>query len=1130
MKKLTIIILSILLLFRFTGLSQNLVTGEYFFDTDPGVGNGIPMSFAADDTIDIFTDLSISGLSAGFHRAFIRIKDETGLWSLFEGRPFYIQPASIFTPSSSLSSAEYFFDDDPGPGNGISVQLNVSDTVDTVFEIPLAGLEEGFHMVCVRTQDIDGSWSIATCRVFYIKPTYELPIPGPVSGMEYFFNNDPGPGNGTPVTASESDTLDLTFNADPSALNEGVNYLFVRVRDTSGTWSFYQRDTFRIFTCSNYFNSYPYLEGFEDGANGWSTGGTDPSWELGTPSNIIISSASSGENAWVTDLDGDHNNNEASYIESPCFNFSQLSTPTIDLDIWYNTDGNNDGAALLATKDGGGTWIKIGAFGDTTNWYDKDNITSLNFTENLHGWGGTITNWKTSSHILTDFAGEQYVKFRIVFGSNDATAYEGIGVDNIRIYDAISDLSVNWVSPPDDPDCGTTGDQSIVVDIINPGSYPVHGFNISYSVDEGETFINDYCTETINPGASFEYTFSTTANMSAIDTFRCIAAVISAEDENHSNDTARLNVINNRMVIGIVTEDTYCKQAVGTAQATVSRGGTGPYSYAWTNGDTGEMADSLASGIHMVTVTDTHGCQNFSLATINDMGGPQIATESDVTNVSCNGGSDGAIDIAVSGGTMPYTYSWSNGATTQDIQNIEAGPYEVIVYDADSCVAVKSFIISEPEPYNFSSSIIEATCGAADGIGTLIVSGGTAPYSYAWETGSGSPTEVGLAVGVYKVKVTDANACVDTASVIMTENGAPRIILNSIVPAQCGLTDGALYVSISAGSGDYSYFWSSGATTQDLENVPSGTYTLTVSDNQGTCDGVASYSIPPVFPESNPICLVTVDSATHRNLVVWEKINTTAVAEYHIYRESSIRNVFQLIGSRSVDSLSVFLDSVADPSVRSWRYRISVVDSCGNESLLSDSHKTIHLTMNVGLNNKVNLIWDHYEGFDVTTYDVYRYSSAGWEKLTSLPSNLTSYTDNSPPVDELLTYMIEVVHPSGGCIATEGKSSTYNTSRSNRTQTVEVKTGLEGMKSQYKLNIYPNPARDWLTIDLTCEKPGKFFIEMVNIHGQTVYSGEHYLQGNHHVENIALNGLAGGFYILKLRIENELLFRKITIH
>jgi hypothetical protein len=186
--------------------------------------------------------------------------------------------------------------------------------------------------------------------------------------------------------------------------------------------------------------------------------------------------------------------------------------------------------------------------------------------------------------------------------------------------------------------------------------------------------------------------------------------------------------------------------------------------------------------------------------------------------------------------------------------------------------------------------------------------------------------------------------------------------------------------------------------------------------------------------------------------------------------------------------------------------------------------------MNLGVGGTVNLIWDHYEGFEVGTYEVYRYSTAaGWENLASLPSNLTSYTDNNPPEDDELFYVIEVDHPMGGCTATESKSSTYNSTRSNRTQTVEAKTDVEGIESLHKLILYPNPAKEWLTLEIEKENPGQVVKDMVDIKGQVILR-KAYPAGSYFRENINLNGIQPGFYMLRLRIDNDILYRKIIIN
>ena len=123
---------------------------------------------------------------------------------------------------------------------------------------------------------------------------------------------------------------------------------------------------------------------------------------------------------------------------------------------------------------------------------------------------------------------------------------------------------------------------------------------------------------------------------------------------------------------------------------------------------------------------------------------------------------------------------------------------------------------------------------------------------------------------------------------------------------------------------------------------------------------------------------------------------------------------------------------------RSWRYKISAVDSCGNESDMSPLHKTMHLTANLGINKEINLIWDHYEGFTYGTYVIYRQAGSGTlDSINALPSNLSSYTDLTPPGGQLY-YQVSAIHPNGCTSLKMGKD--YNTSRSNKGSVVSIGT------------------------------------------------------------------------------------------
>jgi len=183
-----------------------------------------------------------------------------------------------------------------------------------------------------------------------------------------------------------------------------------------------------------------------------------------------------------------------------------------------------------------------------------------------------------------------------------------------------------------------------------------------------------------------------------------------------------------------------------------------------------------------------------------------------------------------------------------------------------------------------------------------------------------------------------------------------------------------------------------------------------------------------------PLCLITVDSTSTKNLVVWEKPITTVIDSFRIYREITTNN-YQQVGNVHYSDVSAFFDNSlgVDPNVTSYRYKISVLETCGYESVLSDFHKTIHLIVSKDINNDPFLQWDDYEGFSVTSYRILIDSTGGnsWDVLATVPFGLTSYTDVNPPQIPSLRYIVEAVPPDT-CTATK-MGTNYNTTRSNTT-------------------------------------------------------------------------------------------------
>ena len=213
--------------------AQEIRRAEYFFDTDPGPGNGTPLSVAF-PAYNVFLENNVttSGLIAGNHILYIRTCTSDGIWSLSEGRAFTIVP--------SIIAAEYFVDTDPGVGNGTSISPgSVSDSLNWNFSFPTAGIAPGSHLLYVRTRSSAGVWSLSEGRAFTVVPS--------IIAAEYFVDTDPGVGNGTSIsTGSVSDSLSWNFSFPTAGIAPGSHLLYVRTRSSAGVWSISEGRAFTI--------------------------------------------------------------------------------------------------------------------------------------------------------------------------------------------------------------------------------------------------------------------------------------------------------------------------------------------------------------------------------------------------------------------------------------------------------------------------------------------------------------------------------------------------------------------------------------------------------------------------------------------------------------------------------------------------------------------------------------------------------------------------------------------------------------------------------------------------------------------------------------------------------------------
>lgn len=272
----------------------------------------------------------------------------------------------------------------------------------------------------------------------------------------------------------------------------------------------------------------------------------------------------------------------------------------------------------------------------------------------------------------------------------------------------------------------------------------------------------------------------------------------------------------------------------GSVVATV-KGGGGSFEYWWSNGFNTRKIDNLLPGNYTFKVTDKYGCELFDMVDIKQ---PQdsIIIEHVATDVLCYGGEDGTIKITVTGGTPDYKYRWSNGEEKDELKNVKAQNYNVVVTDKNKCVATKNININQPEE---KLSIItvpkNVSClGGSDGQIKISVYGGTSPYTYKWNTGASDTIITNLDAGTYKITVLDSHNCQINKEIIIK---APKTELSAeldVKNATCfDKNDGSIFVNPAGGVPEYLFKWSGGGDVQGLTYLGVGEYTVVITDKYG---------------------------------------------------------------------------------------------------------------------------------------------------------------------------------------------------------------------------------------------------------------------------------------------------------
>ncbi len=285
------------------------------------------------------------------------------------------------------------------------------------------------------------------------------------------------------------------------------------------------------------------------------------------------------------------------------------------------------------------------------------------------------------------------------------------------------------------------------------------------------------------------------------------------------------------------SSDTSCGENNGTVSVTATSG-TMPYTYAWSNGGSSASITGLSGGTYTATVTDAAGCISTASTTIEGSTSPIVNTSAMAT--TC-GEDNGTASATATSGVAPYSYAWSTGSSNASLTGLAAGSYTVTATDSEGCTTTSTTSVGDSTSPNVNASATATSCGENNGTATATTTSGTAPYTYAWSTGSTTSMINNLSSGDYNVTVTDAAGCTDVSSTTVTSSNSPQASATSS-DTSCGENNGTASVTATSGTAPYSYAWSNGGSSASITGLSGGTYTATVTDAAG-CISTASTTV-----------------------------------------------------------------------------------------------------------------------------------------------------------------------------------------------------------------------------------------------------------------------------------------------
>ncbi|MBI1768501.1 MAG: gliding motility-associated C-terminal domain-containing protein [Bacteroidetes bacterium] len=751
--------------------AADLSAAEYFFDSDPGNGNGTAVPITSGATANFTFSVPVTGLLPGFHFLTVRTKNLAGEWGVFEARGFYITAST--SNAADIASAEYFFDADPGNGNGTPIAIAPGAIANFTVSLPSAGLLSGFHFLAIRTKGADGKWGVFESRGFYVTGS-AVDAPDIISA-EYLFDTDPGHGNGTSISILGGASSNFTISLPTTGLTPGFHFLVIRTKQADGKWGLFESRGLYISTLAanspDIVAAEYFLDDIDPGeGNALSLVVNVPGTIVNQVFDINLSGVPSGSrklNLRVQDANGIW-----SSIETAAFTVLSCTPPTAPSGV--NASRCDAGSVILSATNASGN--------QQYHWY-SDNITNtITFTGSSYSTPSLSTSTDYYVSIFDPSTGCESNRIKV------SASVNGISKPTINPSGSLTLCSGNslTISAPSgfkkyswsngdttrqikvstsatysvtvgDGTCTSIASDPFVLTVVSKPAKPI------VQTPGGTTICGSGSITLSAPVGASSYLWSTGEVTNQISANTNGSYTVQITDSNNclsdASDqiTVQVVAVPSKPVITAIGSTALCNNS-----SVILSAPQGFTNYQWSTGATSTDIIVSTAGSYTVSVNNGNCTSVASDPSVVTVSAPPAKPIIQVTGSATICGS-GSVTLSAPMGASKYI--WSDNSTNQTLNVSTAGNYSVQIFDTNNCESVASdqIVVNVTTiPTKPSVTAIGSTSLCINS--AVLLSAPSGFSTYQWSDGSIAQQVIAASAGNYSVKVGNSSNCLSASS------------------------------------------------------------------------------------------------------------------------------------------------------------------------------------------------------------------------------------------------------------------------------------------------------------------------------------------------------------------------------